>query len=471
MSAPTRIFTIADQRWFAGASGDVNPLHLDPVWAAAVFPGEVVVHGLHVLLWGLGHHLAAHHGLPLHSVRAIFLKPVLLGDEVRVESAPDGASFKCLVGSEPMVVVQLHGNTCAVPLLSHSARTHNPATIPRDWTPEQLAAVVGDVVMPETAGDLSRTFPVVAAAVGERALRGLAALSTLVGMQCPGLRGMLSEFSVSLAGTDTTDRLQFRVKRYDAPFSRVEMDVAGLGLAGTVSAFAARIAPPPPSDDEIRSLIGAKEFFGQHPLIVGASSGLGEITARLLAAGGAEPTLTWHQSRDAAEQVAAAVSALNGRCNLVQLDAAAPVAGIAALATAGWNGEQLYYFSTPRIFRRRLEVYQRNDLRNFLAVYVDGFYEIVRALMVLPRTAPLAVFYPSSIAVDEQAADLLEYRIAKLAGEHLCVQLQRKYKYLSITIAHLPRIATRQTQTLVKVKAESPQLAMLPYIRKVQGKT
>jgi hypothetical protein len=35
----------------------------------------------------------------------------------------------------------------------------------------------------------------------------------------------------------------------------------------------------------------------------------------------------------------------------------------------------------PRIFRRRIEPYQADDLRDFLNVFVDGFYETVRGLL------------------------------------------------------------------------------------------
>ena len=36
---------------YAGASGDFNPLHVDPVAARRALYGEVVVHGVHSLLW------------------------------------------------------------------------------------------------------------------------------------------------------------------------------------------------------------------------------------------------------------------------------------------------------------------------------------------------------------------------------------------------------------------------------------
>ena len=46
-------FTESDQRWFAEASGDCNPMHMDAIAARKTQPGRPVVHGIHALLWAL----------------------------------------------------------------------------------------------------------------------------------------------------------------------------------------------------------------------------------------------------------------------------------------------------------------------------------------------------------------------------------------------------------------------------------
>jgi nucleoside-diphosphate-sugar epimerase len=153
----------------------------------------------------------------------------------------------------------------------------------------------------------------------------------------------------------------------------------------------------------------------------------------------------------------------------VQLNAADPAAGLAALAQAGWQGAHMYYFASPRIFRRRLETYQSADLRDFLRVYVDGFHELVRGLLQLRAGAPLSVFYPSSVALDESRPELLEYALAKRAGEDLCERLQQAHKGLTIVVRRLPRVHTRQTMTFLNVKAEAPEQVMAPIVRLLQG--
>src|SRR5262249_7645743 len=63
---------------FAVASGDFNPIHMDPVAARRTQTGEPVVHGIHALLAVLDAVLAADLP-PLRTLRAEFRKPIYVG--------------------------------------------------------------------------------------------------------------------------------------------------------------------------------------------------------------------------------------------------------------------------------------------------------------------------------------------------------------------------------------------------------
>ncbi|MFA6316395.1 MAG: MaoC family dehydratase, partial [Elusimicrobiota bacterium] len=91
MSEPlcSRRFTRDDSAWFAAASGDHNPLHLDPAAARRSPIGEVVTHGVHALLWCLESHCASGGG-PFSGLSASFLKPVLLDRDLVVERGREG---------------------------------------------------------------------------------------------------------------------------------------------------------------------------------------------------------------------------------------------------------------------------------------------------------------------------------------------------------------------------------------------
>jgi NADP-dependent 3-hydroxy acid dehydrogenase YdfG len=454
-----RKFTLSDQYWFAEASGDANPVHLDADWAATVYPGKIVVHGLHVFIWALDSYFAARTHSGFMTLRASFLKPVLLNDEVEMDSDQEGLGFRILLGGELMVVAKF---------MSEVGPSLVPPRAPDNRADTEFSETEGAVDFPVGSVALDKAFPAAAAAIGPAALRGLAAISTMVGMRCPGLRGMLSEFCVTIDKSEIADQLEFRVRKYDDMFSRVEIDVAGLGLAGTVSAFVGRQPAQPPTDAELRASVLPAEFAGQNPLIIGASSGLGATTARLLAAGGARPTLTWHRSGDAGRALADDLARSGAGCDLINFDVREPAAGLADLAQRRWRGGQVYYFATPRIFRRRVEPYQSTDLHDFLEVYVDGFYNLIRGLMGMTDDRRLTIFYPSTTAVSEPTDDLVEYSIAKMAAEKLCMRLHHKYRQLKIVVSRLPRIETRQTLSNLPLKASSSFQIMLPIVRSVQ---
>lgn len=465
----SRSFTVADQTWFRTVSGDANPLHMDPHWAAATFPGAMVVHGMHALFWGLEQALRRQSNPSPASLRATFVRPILVGDEVSAETSPDGLTLRLLVQGEPMLVAHL-GPDGPPPTPSVLSTPPTPADRPvRDRRLEDLPGLAGQVACPDIAA-LSIAFPVMAQAFGPVMLAGLAALSTLVGMECPGRHALFSEFSVTRAQSPLMPELSYGVKRINKVFSRVEMTVEGLGLTGLVSAFVGR-DDVPPSDETIRATVTPDEFQRSTPLIIGGSGGLGAITARLLAAGGAEPVVTWHRSQEGGLTTRAAIERLGGRCRLLRMDASAPGEALGRLTAEGWQGNEVYYFATPRIFRRHLAPFDAADLRAFLDIYVDSFYELVHALVKTRPDTPWRIFYPSTVAVGEKGRDLLEYGMAKEAGERLCSHLAERYRNLSITVERLPRIATRQTQSFVRVKAESPEQVMLPIIRRLQDRS
>ncbi len=464
MTAPTRKFDDDDQRWFASASGDVNPIHVDADWAAVHFPGARVVHGQHVLLWALDAFARARPGAHLASIQATYVKPVVIGDWVEASLSPDHKLMQLKVHGEVAVAVRVEfGGNAGRPeprfqsgVVPAAARARRVA---------ELAGLSGTVALPPLAQSLTTRFAALTEAVGGARVIGLAAISTLVGMDCPGLHSMLSNVVVRMDDAVDRGELAFRVRKFHEPMSLVEMDVNGMGISGTVSAFTARQPAPAAPDQALRAMVSPTEFRGQRPLVVGATSGLGYATARLLAAGGADPILTWHASPP--NEIISAVRALGANGTALQIDAAAPSQGLAEIEASGWDGAQLYYFATPRIFRRRVEPYQEQDFRDFVGVFVDGFYEIVRTFA---SREPFTVFYPSSTAVEDSTAGLPEYADAKIMGERLCARMEEKTPGLKIVVARLPRTATRQTDTFLKVKSETPEAIMLPLIRAVQSR-
>ena len=168
---------------------------------------------------------------------------------------------------------------------------------------EEMAKLSGWMDILGRANEIQRHFPHASSAIGSYRLAGIALLSTLVGMICPGLHSLFGGFAIELVdNSHNQDCIGFQVSGTDERFRMVRMSVSGGGIAGSVQAF---LRWPPIAQaalSEIMSIVGPAEFAGSIALIIGGSRGLGALTAKILAAGGGKVILTYAAGRaDAAE--------------------------------------------------------------------------------------------------------------------------------------------------------------------------
>jgi len=106
-------------------------------------------------------------------------------------------------------------------------------------------------------------------------------------------------------------------------------------------------------------------------------------------------------------------------------------------------------------------------LKEFLSVYVDGFWNLCQALR--RRQPRLSLFYPSSVAVTERPKGMTEYTMAKAAGEILCTDMNSCLGPSHVTVSRLPRLPTDQTASITPAESADPLETMLPIIREVQS--
>ncbi|MCX7310009.1 MAG: MaoC/PaaZ C-terminal domain-containing protein, partial [Afipia sp.] len=100
----TRISTMNDQLRFAQLSGDHNPLHINPDWASTRYPGQVVIHGVHALLWALDATLKQER---ITALSVTFIKPILIGDKVTAQL--DGHILTASVRGEMVIRTKIGG--------------------------------------------------------------------------------------------------------------------------------------------------------------------------------------------------------------------------------------------------------------------------------------------------------------------------------------------------------------------------
>jgi len=462
----TRIFTPGDQTAFSKLSGDNNPLHTDGIAARRMLFGAAVVHGIHALLWSVDCALEDQEGnVELRHIEAVFSKPIRVGEEVGLAVRNDKTGslrLELLAG----------GSFVAGIRLSLERRTGSDAADikgcfpglipPQDVLEEELEATSGCLDLFLNREAAAEMFPNLTRCFSPQQIAVLLATSRLAGVFCPGLHSIYSELKLSKAAPNNVPDLRYEVTDHDRRFGLVHMKVAGPGMEGSVEAFR---RPPPTKQGSflaLKSLVESGEFAGQRGLVVGGSRGLGEVAAKLLAGGGADIKITYHQGGEDARQIVEDIVSNGGIADCLYFDVLNPGLNPAQISEKNWIPTHLYYFATPFIFSGVKGRFSPPLFSKFCDYYVKGFIGTVNLLRDLGTRH---IFYPSSVAVDEIPNDMGEYAAAKMAGQTLCAFLEKTDRRLTIFSPLFPRMATDQTVSISPVANLDPLETMLKSLR------
>jgi hypothetical protein len=252
--------------------------------------------------------------------------------------------------------------------------------------------------------------------------------------------------------------------KLDTRYGVAMMGIASPNVTGTVTAF---FRPPPynqVSYGALQDIVDGREFAGQRALVIGGSRGLGEVTAKLLSAGGAEVRLTYHQGEADARRVVAEITSSGGHAGCLPFDVLDQASRIDDVLERQWAPTHLYYLASPFISRGQAGGFSGPLFQTFCNYYVLGFSRLFQQLC---SCGLIGVFYPSTVFIDELPADMSEYAAAKIAGEELCRFLQKVYPDIILHKPRLPRMATDQTVSFVPAQNQDPVPVLLEHLRKM----
>jgi hypothetical protein len=465
------VFSAADQVQFAECSGDFNPMHVDPIAARRLISGRQVVHGIHTVLRALDlwSESDSANTRPV-GLQCAFDHPVSVGDAVEFVAGQDAQG-------RLMITAAVDGLACTVVTLLTSAEglpASVEATAPLTRDVNRLSVPLDEVPGTQVGQNMSltplgagwtTTFPAAARVFGEPALAAIAALSYFVGMACPGLHSVFSSLHLRLdAAEQGAQTLLFTVKRYDSRFKLFIVAFHG-AVQGELRAFQ---RPPPqvqPTTRALKEFVDPDEFSATQTLVIGGSRGLGEMTAKLLAAGGGEVLISYAQGRDDALNVAADINSVGlGRCHVrpfnLQSDSFEDLSLPLDLTT-------IYFFATPRIYRKKTGVFDSTLFGEFCTFYLDRFTALCNWLESRPGGRPVTVFLPSTLFIVERPKGMTEYAMAKAAAEVLAEDLNRSLRNVKVVHKRLPRLATDQTSSILGLTLESNVDSLLPLLRDV----
>ena len=464
-----KIFGWKDQNEFAQLSGDRNPMHMDAVFARRTQAGRPVVHGIHCLTWALDQLFAAYPAAePVARIQCKFSKLVYVdqkvvasiasrvGNTCRLQLKADDAvvllaviAFGPLQGAAPP---EFHGEptSTATPI----SRTFTGATHVKGW----LEASVSQ--------ELLTMFPAAAAALGAVRVAGLLAMTRWVGMINPGLHSIFSGLDLRCVAEQTSS-VHFQVNTSEERYRLLRQGVQGCGFVGTIDSLLrpAPIEQAPMS--EVKKVVTAQEFSHLKALVVGASRGLGEITSKLVTAGGGHVVGTYALGHEDAKRVEQEITAAHGSCEFLQLLLPITKDSMPPLPD---EINCIFYFATPSVIPQATPELDRALFNSYIDIYGVGF-ERICSEVASGKGAPVCAFYPSTVYVeDDRPENLVEYAMAKAAGEILCSELPRKLSRLSTISRRIPRVATDLSASVFNSDAGDPLDVMLHIVREVSAK-
>jgi hypothetical protein len=465
-----RCFTTEDVTWFAAVSGDWNPVHVDYVHARRLLTGKLVVHGIFTLLWVLEKY-STEIGEPVVSIAANFLQPVGVGDQlvlIKEEAELNCVRFAIRCNGDNVLSVLLTIGGKHNDALPHAVR---PSCINADDNSfSELKNSAGIISVMALQADLLQEFPNAERVLGGMTIASLLALSRLVGMTCPGLHSLFTGLDIQLAPSKTASEINWSVTRHSVSHAPLRLSLDGAGISGHLDAF---VRPAPIKQIEIKEVAKAVKpmvFNEQVALIVGGSRGLGELTAKIVSAGGGQAVITYHRGTDDAERVVGEIVEWGGRSSAIKLDVAQPHSAIENLTKQGIIPTHIYYFASPRIASNKDDDFNLDLWRMFGAVFVEGFARVIHCVKETFGT-DLAVFYPSTVYIDEQLQEFSEYISAKSAGETLCAHMTKHINGLQVLVKRLPRMPTDQTAGLIRLPTAEPLLWLLEVVTEMQFST
>jgi len=463
-----RTLSIVDQEQFAKLSGDFNPIHLDRDAARRELFGEVVVHGVHLLLSILDDFIAdqkKHTKVLLNTIRVKFLCPALLNKEVVSRISYTDQTIKAEIrDSKGSLLTEISIEYSSFNDLFVEQKVKPDLftfSLPCKRNIDSIGGLTGNSDLQLNGSLCRKLFPALLDGISYTQVAEILAFTKIVGMECPGWNSIFSGINL-FSSVQDGNILNYKVHSTIEKFSMVNLWVEGPTLAGKLETFFRPEPTSQPSIEEISRQIPGDCFKNIHALVIGGSRGIGETTAKIIAAGGGNVTITYNAGKKEATKICQEIEALGFSCQGLKLSIDEIGSANNVLPPGGVNA--IFYYPSPRILKSNN--FDPELFNTFLHYYVLQFYKMVKLAQSV-YDQKLIVFYPSTISIDEKTQGLIEYIMAKVAGEYLCESINAEEQSLNIIVERLPRLQTDQTMNLLNFPAEPTLNVLLPIIKKI----
>ena len=446
----SRKFLVDDQVWFSEVSGDYNLLHTDVLEARKTSFGRPVVHGIHLLLWGIEQYANKFNTKSISGIHARFRNALRIDEEVSVsvEDLGDHTTLRFYNDHKEFTSAKLSlGSEVPVCNSENFSRSIPKKEIPDLLEIEAMQNRTGRVKL-HYPNHLQDTFAATEQILSAVSIAELLATTFVVGMKCPGHYSLYNELKVLFSPAERTapSVLNYTVKDVRPHFRRVRINLEGTTLSGHLDA-SVRLQPQQQASLlQVQADVKSQCLAGRRVLVVGGSRGLGELATKISVSAGADVCLTFYKGEIEAQLICDQIEKSDGSCAIIQLDIT-DLSEDALAPLRMFDPDLIFFFSTPTIEIQPSRSFDSALSEKFNNHYVSGFAHLVETL-VDKRDHQLDVVVPSTVYIENPIPGSAEYVASKTAAEAVALNLQGKHAPLRAHIWRLPKVLTDQTASL-----------------------
>lgn len=440
---------------FAQASGDFNPLHVDPVVARRYQFGSTVIHGvcgtlkaLDIVLSRLDNHVS------IKNINVQFNRPIRHNETVEIvcnNLSTGNMRIELYVSKKRVQALDIE--LINIEQTIYNSHKYELAINTIDDKPLELdykdsLTIDNDIDLLWNHNLMESLFPKLKEFIPDCQVAILLALTRIVGMNCPGLHSVFAGFTLTFSDTwtDFPNKIHYKVNRNDDRFSLIGISVFNEIVKGEIEALFRPKPVQQPSYNLIKPIVSKGQFSSQRALIIGGTRGVGETTAKLIAAGDGYPVITYNSGKEDAQRVCENINLAGGKCSMVQYNVLSPNHDVVECFD-GEDVTHIYYFASPLIEKSNNPFWSEKLFSRFCDFYLSGLADLLEIFSSEPRYRKneLTVFVPSTIYLDQPQKGFTEYISAKAATEAMLNQFVYKYPKWKAMLPRLPRMLTDQT--------------------------